>query len=162
MIRLDITDNFSRKDVIMFLDDLQVVVKDCRSAIRVGPFYTEDGLWISWDEAARTARLGLSDYKRRTTGDVTYIELPERGMDLATGDELANVETENADISVAVPLAGTVLALNDALAENPALINQDPYGAGWLVDLRPEAWPISGLFDAPAYVAYLESSTACE
>ncbi len=146
----------------MYLDDLQLIVKDRSSTIRTGRFYTEDGLWVIWDEEARMARLGLSDYRRQNTGEVTFVELPERGMDLAAGEELANVETENADISVAAPFAGTVLALNLALVANPELMNQDPYGAGWLVDVRPEAWPAPGLYDAPSYLAFLKSKTECE
>ncbi len=136
----------------MFPDDLQVIIDTCRVCVRPGRLYTADGLWVAWDEPQRLARLGLSDYRRQMLGEITFVELPERGMTLAAGDEVANIETANIDISLPTPFAGTVLALNQALAEAPEIVNQDPYGAGWLVDLRPETWPVPRLLDAQSFL----------
>ncbi len=136
----------------MFADDLRVIIDTCTVCVRPGRLYTQDGLWVAWDEPERLARLGLSDYRRKMLGDITFVELPERGMALAAGDELANIETANIGISLPVPFTGTVLALNQALAETPDIVNQDPYGDGWLIDLRPETWPVPGLLDAQAFL----------
>ncbi len=138
--------------VIMFPDDLQVIIDTCTVCVRPGRLYTEDGLWVAWDEPQRLARLGLSDYRRQMLGEITFVELPERGMALAGDDEVANIETANIDLSLPAPFAGTVLAVNQALAEAPEAVNQDPYGAGWLVDLRPEVWPVPGLLDAQSFL----------
>ncbi len=137
----------------MFPDDLRVIIDTCTVCVKTGRLYTQDGLWVAWDELQRLARLGLSDYRRQTLGEITFVELPERGMALAAGDEVANIEAADSDISLPAPFAGTVLALNQALAESPDVLNQDPYGAGWLIDLRPEAWPVPGLLDAGAFLA---------
>src|SRR5512142_2844140 len=151
-IRVASTD-IAGEGVIMFPDDLQVIIDTCTVCVRTGRLYTQDGLWVAWDEPHRLARLGPSGDRRQMRGDITFIELPERGMALAAGDEVANIETANVDISLPAPFAGTVLALNQALAETPEAVNRDPYGAGWLVDLRPETWPLPGLLDAGAFLA---------
>ena len=74
------------------------------------------------------------------------------GLALSRGDEIVNVETSKADLDVLAPFACVVTALNEQLAVRPELLNQDPYGTGWLVEVRPAAWPPSGLLDAAAYL----------
>ena len=69
--------------------------------------------------------------------------------------DLANVETIKVDMAVPSPAAGEVIAVNEALADAPELINQDPYGTGWLVELKPCAWPAPGFIDAEAYLALM-------
>ncbi len=115
--------------------------------------FTAGGLWLAENAATGAVRIGLSDVVQRAVGPVLYVELPERGMSISAGDELANVETAGADLSLPSPVGGTVVNLNVALAQAPELINQDPYDEGWLVDLRPDAWPIEGLLDERAYTA---------
>ena len=80
---------------------------------------------------------------------------PRSGTRLAAGDDLANIETIKVDLAVPAPSAGEVVAVNEALADAPELINQDPYGAGWLVELKPAVWPAPGLLDAEAYLAVM-------
>ena len=70
---------------------------------------------------------------------------------------LASIETVKVDLAVPAPFDGVVAGVNAALQDEPELINQDPYGAGWLVELRPAAWPVAGLLDAEAYLAVMQA-----
>ncbi len=123
--------------------------------------YTEDGVWLAPDEAHHTIRIGLTDYRQRLSGPMTYVELPERGMAFDAGEEVAGIEAANTDVSVLAPCTGTVMALNEALATRPELINADPYGSGWLVELHPDGWPLSAppLLSAAAYLQLVASQT---
>jgi glycine cleavage system H protein len=133
----------------------QVTVGKFIFRVREGYQYTEAGVWVSWDAKTGLARVGLSDYRQQSSGDVAFVELPAAGQTVQAGEDLANVETVKVDLAVPAPFDATVMGTNDALAEGPELINQDPYGAGWLVELKPAAWPVGGLLDAGAYLAVM-------
>ncbi len=122
-------------------------------AVESGRLYTAGGLWLAHNAVTGAVRIGLSDAAQRAAGPILYVELPERGMSLEADDELANIETAEAGVSLPVPAGGTVLALNTALAQAPDLINRSPYDEGWLVELRPACWPVEGLLDEKAYAA---------
>ena len=81
---------------------------------------------------------------------------------LAGGQDLVNIETIKVDLVAPAPFSGTVVAVNPALTDRPELINQAPYGAGWLVELRPATWPVPGLLDAPAYLAVVTRQAQAE
>jgi glycine cleavage system H protein len=130
--------------------------------VKVGYLYSEAGVWVAYDPAQKTARVGLSDFRQQVSGDVAFVELPAAGTRVAAGDDLANIETIKVDLTVPAPLAGEVVAVNPALEDSPELINQDPYGAGWLVELKPERWPAEGLLDAPAYLAVMQAQAEAE
>jgi glycine cleavage system H protein len=78
------------------------------------------------------------------------------------GKELATVETIKVDLEVQAPFDGEIVAANEALEDAPELINQDPYGRGWLVEVRPATWPVAGLLDAPAYLAVMTAQAEAE
>ena len=103
-----------------------------------------------------TVELGISDHAQHALGDLVFVEVPTVGRRLAAGEACAVVESVKAASDVYCPIAGTVLAVNDGLDKAPELINQDPYGAGWILRLQPSA-PLSGaeLLDAQAYGAIL-------
>jgi glycine cleavage system H protein len=130
----------------------QITVEKFIFRVREGYLYTEAGVWAAWDAATGTARAGLSDFRQQSSGDVAFVELPAVGQGIQAGDELATVETVKVDLAVAAPFDAEVTAVNEALVDAPELINQDPYGAGWLVELRPATWPATGLMDARAYL----------
>jgi glycine cleavage system H protein len=134
---------------------LQVTVGKFIFRVKPGCFYIEAGLWAALDGATGVARVGLTDFRQQTSGDVVFIELPAVGTRLGAGEDLANVETIKVDMTVPAPAAGEVVAVNDALVDAPELINQDPYGAGWLVELKPTTWPAPGLMDADRYLALM-------
>jgi glycine cleavage system H protein len=130
----------------------QVTVGKFIFRVRESCLFTEAGLWVSRDAGTGLARIGLSDFRQQSSGDVAFVELPAVGQAVKSGEELASVETVKVDLEVPAPFDAAVVATNAALADAPELINQDPYGAGWLVELKPEAWPVAGLMDAQAYL----------
>jgi len=134
---------------------LQVTVGKFIFRVRDGCLYTEAGLWVSWDAGTELARVGMSDFRQQSSGDVAFVELAPVGRAIKRREELASVETVKVDLEVLAPFDAAVMATNAALADAPELINQDPYGAGWLVDLKPAAWPATGLLDAGTYLALM-------
>jgi glycine cleavage system H protein len=133
----------------------QVTVGKFVFRVKVGYLYTDEGLWLAPQTSAGTVRVGLSDYRQQSSGDAAFVELPAVGQALRSGDDLASVETVKVDLTVTAPLAAEVIAVNTLLADTPELINQDPYGAGWLVELKPAVWPAPGLLAADAYLAVM-------
>ena len=98
--------------------------------------------------------IGISDHAQAALGDLVFVEVPEAGRVLAAGDACAVVESVKAASDVYSPVSGEVLAGNDLLSKQPELINQDPYGQGWILRLRPSGDAGSaGLLDATAYAA---------
>jgi glycine cleavage system H protein len=134
---------------------LQATVGKFIFRVQPGCLYTEAGVWAALDDATGLVRVGLTDFRQQSSGDVVFVELPAAGTRLAAGEDLANIETIKVDLAVPSPAAGEVTAVNEALADAPELINQDPYGAGWLVALKPAIWPAPGLVDAEAYLALM-------
>jgi glycine cleavage system H protein len=101
--------------------------------------------------------VGISDYAQSTLSDVVYVELPEVDDDIEQGDQLGVVESVKAAGDVYAPMSGTVIAVNEALEDAPELVNEEPFGAGWLVRLAPSdpgEW--ESLLDAKAYKAVVE------
>ena len=90
-----------------------------------------------------SVELGITDHAQTALGDLVFVEVPEAGRELQVGESFAVVESVKAASDVYAPVAGTVLAANSQLASAPELINQDPYGAGWIVRLKPSA-PLAG------------------
>ncbi|MEO8445168.1 MAG: glycine cleavage system protein GcvH [Gammaproteobacteria bacterium] len=119
--------------------------------------YTKDHEWVR-QEADGTLVVGITHHAQNQLGELVYVELPEAGRSLQPGEAMAVVESTKAASDVYAPLAGSVLGVNPALTAEPELVNSDPYGAGWLVRLRPAAsGPLPGLLDAPAYTALLDA-----
>lgn len=101
-----------------------------------------------------TLELGITDHAQAALGDLVFVEVPETGRELKVGESFAVVESVKAASDVYAPVAGTVLAANTQLGSAPELINQDPYGAGWIVRVKPSA-PLSAsdLLTAADYAA---------
>jgi glycine cleavage system H protein len=98
--------------------------------------------------------IGISDHAQESLGDLVFVELPEVGRSLAAGEACAVVESVKAASDIYAPVAATVVAINAQLAEAPELINQDPYGRGWIMRLKPTALgAASGLLSAHDYQA---------
>lgn len=141
---------------------LQMTVDKFIFRVKAGYLYSEAGLWVAWDETRGTARLGLTDFRQQSSGDVAFVELPPAGHQLAAGEELVSIETVKVDLAVPAPFAGEVVAVNRELEDEPERINQEPYGAGWLVELVPAAWPVPGLLDASAYLELMTQQAQAE
>jgi glycine cleavage system H protein len=96
--------------------------------------YLESHEWV--DDADDTARIGISDFAQDELGDVVFVELPDEGDDLAQTDEFGVVESIKAVSDLYSPVNGTVTAVNDALADQPELVNEDPFGEGWMLEVE--------------------------
>lgn len=112
--------------------------------------YTEEHEWLAVDGSK--IRLGITDFAQDQLGDIVYVDLPEVGAELEKGDTFSEVESTKSVGEVYAPLAGVVTARNEALAETPELINSDPYGEGWLIELTVEG-EVEGFLDADGYRA---------
>jgi glycine cleavage system H protein len=115
--------------------------------------YARSHEWLR-ELADGTVELGITDHAQSALGDLVFVEVPEVGRELGAGDACAVVESVKAASDVYSPVAGVVVAVNEQLASSPELINQDPYGAGWILRFRAAA-PLAGadLLDAAAYAA---------
>lgn len=113
--------------------------------------YTAEHEWVEQRDEG-TLRVGITDYAQQALGDVVYVSLPEIGASLKAGAAFGEVESTKSVSDLYAPVAGTVTARNDELDEHPELINSDPYGAGWVIELQPSAdADLSVLLDAAAY-----------
>jgi glycine cleavage system H protein len=101
------------------------------SEIPEGLYYTKEHEWIRLD--GEELVLGITDYAQNSLTDIVYVELPEVGQSCAVMDEIAIVESVKSASPIFAPLIGVVTAINEALEDTPELMNQDPYGEGWMV-----------------------------
>jgi glycine cleavage system H protein len=97
--------------------------------------YSDDHEWAR--QEGRHVRIGISDYAQDRLGDITFVELPEVGDVFTQGDEFGTVESTKAASETLIPISGEVVAVNKALEDSPGLINQDPYGNGWMIQVNP-------------------------
>ncbi len=146
----------------MSIEYLETRVDKFIFRVKVGYLYNEAGVWVAYDAAHNTARVGLSDFRQQASGDVAFVELPAVGTQVVAGGDLASIETIKVDLAVPAPFGGEVVAVNEGLGDTPELINQAPYGSGWLVELKPEHWPVKELLDAPAYLAVMQAQAEAE
>lgn len=116
--------------------------------------YHPDHLWARKQDDGNVV-VGVSDYAQEQLGSVIFIDLPEVGAHFDQGQSCASIESVKVTSEAIVPVAGTVVAVNEALADTPDLLNDSPYGDGWLVRLHPDDEDMSGLLDAAAYEAQL-------
>jgi glycine cleavage system H protein len=112
--------------------------------------YTDQHEWIKTTDGG--ALVGITDYAQDALGDVVFVDLPEVGREVASGDAIAEVESTKSVAEVYAPLAGTVTEVNAALADTPELINSDPYEAGWFFLIAPsDATAVDQMLDAAGY-----------
>jgi glycine cleavage system H protein len=112
--------------------------------------YTAEHEWVRTDGA--TVRVGITDYAQEALGDVVYVSLPEVGATVAKGAAVGEVESTKSVSDIYAPLSGTVSARNEKLGEAPELINSDPYGEGWILEIELSDQAETGdLLDAAAY-----------
>jgi glycine cleavage system H protein len=112
--------------------------------------YTSEHEWVRAGGAS--ARVGITDYAQDQLGDIVYVQLPEPGTSVEAGQSMGEVESTKSVSEIYAPVSGTVSARNDKLGDEPELINSDPYGAGWLVEIElrdPET--LEELLDAQGY-----------
>ena len=104
-------------------------------------------------------RIGITDYAQDSLGDVVFVQLPTLGDTVAAGDTLGEVESTKSVSDIYAPVGGTVVAVNDALDESPQLLNDDPFGEGWICEIEVnDAADLGGLLDAAAYTELIEGA----
>lgn len=118
--------------------------------------YTSEHEWVSALTAEGTVRVGITDHAQDALGDVVYVDLPSVGDSVAAEDSFGEIESTKSVSDLFAPVAGEIVAVNEGLEDDPALVNSDPYGEGWIIEIRPEnADGLANLLDAEAYKAEL-------
>lgn len=123
--------------------------------------YSLDGVWALWVESQGNGRVrvGLTDYLQQLNGDVAFVHLKPTGTKLAVGEEFAELETIKATVSFYAPVRGTLVEANTDLDLSPEVVNQAPYGKGWLAVIEPTDWEAdkAKLLEPQAYLSAMQS-----
>ena len=128
--------------------------------------YTAEHEWIavvgSGDDAV--LRVGITAYAQEALGDIVFVTLPAVGTELTAGQSLGEVESTKSVSDVYAPVAGTITAVNDQLDSSPELVNADPFGEGWMIEIKPsagveQALATEGLLDAAGYAALVDGAS---
>jgi glycine cleavage system H protein len=115
--------------------------------------YTAEHEWVEVTPEG-TLRFGITDFAQEQLGDVVFVSLPDPGRQVDAGAACGEVESTKSVSDIYAPVAGEVVARNEAVVANPELVNSDPYGAGWMVEVRvADVSVVDGLLDAAAYTA---------
>jgi glycine cleavage system H protein len=119
-------------------------------------YYTSEHEWVQRIDDD-TVRVGITDFAQSSLGDVVFVQLPDIGADVTAGESFGEVESTKSVSDLYAPVTAKVVAVNGDLETSPQLVNSDPYGAGWLVELQADAETLAGqlgdLLDADAYQA---------
>ena len=118
--------------------------------------YTEDHEWVRLDDDG-LAVVGITDYAQEQLGEIVFIELPEVGDEVERGAEAAVIESVKAASELFAPVSGTVVKVNEALNDEPALVNEDPVGEGWFVEIETDGdESLEALMTEDEYLRYVE------
>lgn len=116
--------------------------------------YTKEHEWIRLE--GDVAYVGITDYAQEQLGDIVFVDIPTEGETLAADEVFGTIEVVKTISDLFLPVAGEILEQNEALADQPELVNQDPYGEGWLIKIKPAAdADLDSLLDAEAYKALI-------
>jgi glycine cleavage system H protein len=119
--------------------------------------YSREHEWVRVDGS--TARIGITDFAQDSLGDVVFVQLPDIGLEIVAGASASEIESTKSVSDVYVPVSGAVSAVNVALVDTPELVNSDPYGDGWILELTlGDPSELDALLDADAYRALVEAS----
>ncbi|MGC8869288.1 MAG: glycine cleavage system protein GcvH [Sulfurihydrogenibium sp.] len=118
-------------------------------------YYTKEHIWVKIENDVAT--IGITDYGQKQLGDVVFVDLPEVGREVESGEVIASVESVKAVSEVYSPVSGKIISVNEDLANDPSVINSDPYGDGWIADIQmSDPSEVEDLMTAEDYKAYLE------
>jgi glycine cleavage system H protein len=121
--------------------------------------YTAEHEWVSAPNDDGIVRIGITSYAQDALGDIVYVSVSAVGSDVSAGQALGEVESTKSVSDVYAPLAGAVVARNERLDQQPELLNSDPYGDGWIAEIRPaDPAALGELLDAAAYGASVSSA----
>ena len=118
--------------------------------------YTEEHEWVRMEGSVGVC--GITDYAQEMLTDIVYVELPEVDIEIGQGEQVAVVESVKAVSDVYAPLSGTIVEINEELEDSPEMLNDDPYGEGWIFKIEVENDDeLEELMDAEEYAAFIES-----
>lgn len=121
--------------------------------------YTPEHEWVRSQDDVPTVRVGITHYAQDALGDIVFVQLPDVGAKATAGESFGEVESTKSVSDIYAPVDGTITAVNSALAESPQLLNSDPYGEGWLVEIEPaDQAALSSLLDATGYRELTENA----
>jgi glycine cleavage system H protein len=132
-------------------DYLEITVDKFIFRVATDRYYSGEGMWVQAE--GNRIRIGLSDFLQQRSGDVAFAEIKPVGTVLRPGEEVALIETIKVNLSLTSPVSGRVVEVNPVMERSPEVINQDPYGVGWLAILEATDWQAERrqLLDAQAY-----------
>ena len=114
--------------------------------------YSSEHEWARVLDGGQRVRVGITDFAQDALGDVVYVDLPSVGTRVEAAESVGELESTKSVSEMYAPVGGTVVAVNEALADNPQLLNEDPYGEGWLIEIEAsDASAVDALLDADAY-----------
>ena len=117
--------------------------------------YSKDHEWIRL--SGSIARVGITDYAQDALGDVVFVQLPESGIKVSAGQSCSEVESTKSVSDIYVPVSGSITNINNLLSDSPNLINTDPYGDGWIMEIEvSDLCSVAELLDASAYRQFIE------
>ncbi|MQA27298.1 MAG: glycine cleavage system protein GcvH [Micromonosporaceae bacterium] len=120
--------------------------------------YTPEHEWVRAQPDAPAVRVGITHYAQDALGDIVFVQLPDVGAKATAGESFGEVESTKSVSDIYAPVDGAVTAVNSSLAESPELLNSDPYGEGWLVEIEPaDQAALGNLLDATGYRELTES-----
>ena len=118
--------------------------------------YTEDHEWVRTSDDPQVVEVGITDYAQGELGDVVFVELPKTSANFSKRGVFGTIEAVKAVSELYSPIAGTILETNVALEQDPALVNRDPYGKGWMIKLKlKDPKELEGLLRADAYAKHI-------
>jgi glycine cleavage system H protein len=116
--------------------------------------YTAEHEWVSTPNEDGIVRVGITGYAQEALGDIVYVSVPSVGGEVSAGQSLGEVESTKSVSDVYAPVSGALVARNERLDQQPELLNSDPYGEGWIAEIRPaDPGALDALLDAAAYAA---------
>ncbi len=141
---------------------LEIKVDKFTFRVATDRLYNDEGVWAKLEDGL--VRIGLADFVQQHSGDVAFAEVKLAGTPVASGEEVATIETIKVNISMSSPVSGEVQKINASLSSAPEAINQDPYGAGWLALVRPTDWEAdkARLLEPQAYFARMKAQAEQE
>jgi glycine cleavage system H protein len=117
--------------------------------------YFREHTWVKL--SGKKATIGITDYAQEALGDIVYIDLPEADTDIEANAEIGEIESTKATSSIISPVSGRVIEVNEDLSESPEVINEDPYGKGWITVIEiDDLSEVDDLMDASEYAKYVE------
>lgn len=119
--------------------------------------FHKEHTWVKVSGKSKKVKVGITDYAQESLGDIIYIELPEVETHVDADTEMAEIESTKASSPVIAPVSGTIIEVNEELVDHPELINEDPYGKGWIAVIEmDDPTELEDLMDYEEYESYLE------